>query len=125
MIGLSKNGKLLWDNSFEINDIKSFDLKQFVKTYPRDNRIVLLYLFKNTIRSKIIKDGNVLEGKQNEELEPKSKYNKINNEDTEWSELQYGYQGNFYAYGVQHVKILSSGDEGSQKVFFINKVAYR
>ncbi len=125
VIGLSKNGKLLWDNSFEINDLKSLDLKQFVKTYPRDNRIVLLYLFKNTIRSKIIKDDKVLEGKANEALETKSKSNKIDNDDTEWSQLEYWYQGNFYAYGVQHVRNLSSAAGGSQKVFFVSKVSYR
>jgi hypothetical protein len=125
VIGLSKNGKLLWDNSFEINDLKSFALKQFVKTYPRDSRIVLLYLFKNTIRSKIIKDDKVLEGKVNEALETKSKYNRVDNDNTEWSQLEYWYQGNFYAYGVQHVKNILPGEGGSQKVFFVNKVFYR
>ncbi len=125
VIGLSKNGKLLWDNSFEINDLKSYELKEFVKTYPRDNRIVLLYLFNNTIRSKIIKNDKVLEGKANERLVTTSRNNKVNNDDIEWSQLEYWYQGNFYAYGVQRVEDPSSGDGGSQKVFFINKVAYR
>jgi len=125
VIGLSRNGKLLWDNSFEINDLKSFELKQFVKTYPRDNRIVLLYLFKNTILSKIIKNDKVLEGKANEPMEAKSKHYKTNNDDTEWSELEYWYQGNFFAYGVQYINNLMPGDQGWQKVFFVNKVAYR
>jgi len=125
VMGLSKSGKLLWDNSFAISDLRSFELKEFVKTYPLDNNIILLYMFKNRIRSKIIKDNKVWEGNRNEALEPKSKYNKMNNDDIDWSQLEYWYQGNFYSYGVQHVKDLSTGDDGSQRVFFVNKVSYR
>jgi hypothetical protein len=124
VIGFTKKGKLLWDNSFEINDIKSFELEQFVKIHPEESRIVLLYLFQNIIRSKIIKDDQVLEGKANEELTTKTEGDEVRKNATETSKLEYWYGGNFYAYGVQYIRNPSSGDEDGRKVFFINKLAY-
>jgi hypothetical protein len=61
VIGFDQNGKLMWDNSFEINDVKTFSLEKFVKIYPEEDRIILLYLFENIIRSKIISGSDVLE----------------------------------------------------------------
>ncbi len=124
VIGFTKNGKLLWDNSFEINDIKSFHLEQFVKIHPEENRIVLLYLFQNVIRSKIIDGDKVLEGKTDEELKTQSKDSLIEIENTELAKLEYWYNKNFYVWGVQNVKNLSPQKADPRKVFFITKVTY-
>src|SRR5690606_10455418 len=61
VIGFDKDGKLLWDNSFEINDVKTFTLEQFVRLEVQGDRIVLLYLFDNQIRTKIIQNNTVIE----------------------------------------------------------------
>jgi gamma-glutamylcyclotransferase (GGCT)/AIG2-like uncharacterized protein YtfP len=71
VIGFDKNGKLMWDNSFEINDVKTYALEQYVKIYPQKEGIILLYLYENTIRSKIISGSDVLEGKSLDEMKLK------------------------------------------------------
>ncbi len=124
VIGFTKTGKLIWDNSFEINDIRTFQLEQFVKIHPEENRIVLMYLFQNVIRSKIIKDDRVLEGKTNEELKAQANDHEIEIEYTELAKLEYWYGKDFYVWGVQRVKNISPLKADSRKVFFITKVTY-
>jgi hypothetical protein len=95
VIGFDKNGKLKWDNSFEINDVKSFELQQLVKISPDDNRIVLLYLYDNLIRSKIIKDNQVLEGKTADPVKSKFETDIVKEKDTRNSKLNYWYSEHF------------------------------
>lgn len=126
VIGFDKAGNLLWDNSFEINDVKVMKLDQYVKIQAQDNRIVLLYLFENTIRSKIISNAQVLEGKTFDDMKMKFSDDFVKNRDTETSKLDYWYKDNFFAYGVQRVHNQREGTVGMyRKVFFINKISYK
>jgi hypothetical protein len=123
VIGFDKNGKLLWDNSFEINDVKTYDLEQFVKIYPHDKSISLLYLFENEIRNKIISNSDVLEGKSFNDIKMKFKDDQVKDKETETSKLDYWYDRHFFAYGVQQVHNLREPSVPStRKVFFVNKI---
>lgn len=125
VIGFDKNGKLLWDNSFEINDVKSYNLEQFVKIYPQDDRIALLYLFENGIRSKIISGSTILEGKSLDEMKLKFENDEVKNRETETSKLDYWYGNNFFAFGVQQVRNLREPSvQTTRKVFFVNKITF-
>jgi len=123
MIGFDQQGKLIWDNSFEINDVKTFTLEQFVKIAPEEERVVLLYLFDNMIRSKIINNEEVLEGKSLEALNTRFSGDVVLERSTTTSHLEYWYSNHFYAYGIQTIKNPSFG-KNSRRVFFINKLAY-
>lgn len=126
VIGFDKNGNLKWDNSFEINDVRSFSLEQFVKIHPDRDRISLLYLFDNVIRSKVIKDSDVIEGKAYDELHTGQPDDIVKERDTRDTRLDYWYGDVFYASGVQHVRKRSDkGKNISRRVFFVNKIAYR
>jgi len=126
VIGFDAKGNLKWDNSFEINDIKTMELQQFVKIAPSDNRIVLLYMFDNLIRSKIIKDNQVLEGKMEDPVKSKFNNELIKEKDTETSKLDYWYAQHFFAAGTQTVRNQGAPkDGGFRRVFFINKLKYQ
>lgn len=114
-----QNGKLLWDNSFEINDVKTFTLEQFVKLEVQGDRIALLYLFDNELRTKIIQDDQVLEGKTIENIKPLFNNDVIRKEQTAMNRLEYWYRDYFYAYGIQEI---SNAERGKRRVFFINKI---
>ena len=120
VMGFDKNGKLLWDNSFEINDVRTFTLEQFVKLEVQGDKISLLYLFENELRSKIIQDNEVLEGKTFEPIRTKSENEIVKKEETELSKLDYWYQDYFYAYGIQEI---TNPGTGKRRVFFINKIS--
>lgn len=120
VMGFDENGKLLWDNSFEINDVKTFTLEQFVKLEVQEDRIALLYLFENELRTKIIQDDQVLEGKTFEPIRTKLENEVVKKEETELSKLDYWYQDYFYAYGIQEI---TNPGTGKRRVFFINKIS--
>ncbi|MFN3839856.1 MAG: hypothetical protein ACK4RF_04035 [Cyclobacteriaceae bacterium] len=123
LIGFNKQGKLQWDNSFEINDVKSFTLDQYVKMDTRNDRIALLYLFDNRIRTKLIQENKVLEGKNYKNLtlgfQPEDQ-----DENDDIKKLEYWYDGAFLAYGVERPPSRSL-TRSRQRVFFVNKISYQ
>lgn len=120
------NGKMLWDNSFEIEDVLSFSLEQFIHASFTDNGIVLLYLYDNQIRSKIIEGSEVIEGKKFDDLKLTFEDDKVNNySSTKIGGLEKWYGNTFIAYGVQRIKNLKdTGVDLNRRVFYINKVLY-
>ncbi|HLT71322.1 MAG TPA: hypothetical protein VKZ75_01660 [Cyclobacteriaceae bacterium] len=123
IIGFDKDGNLLWDNSFEINDVKTYFLEQFVRFSVRDDKITLLYLFDNQIRTKIIRDNQVLEGQTIDPIRTLYEDDKLVREKRNNSHLNYWYGNNFYAYGIHEIEN-ESGDQAAPKrrVFFVNKI---
>jgi hypothetical protein len=123
VLGFDQSGNLLWDNSFEINDVRTFTLQQYVKMSVKDDKIALLYLYDDQVRSKIIQDNRVLEDKNYSRLN-------VNLSDTfaednlNITSLDYWYKDRFLAYGVQ---VVPEGKGGNRKrqVFFVNKVRYQ
>ncbi|MFZ2906803.1 MAG: hypothetical protein WAZ98_11420 [Cyclobacteriaceae bacterium] len=125
LLGIDLNGKLLWDNSFEINDVRTFTLEQFVKIDVQNDKIVLLYLFDNKLRSKIIQDNTVLEGKSSNDIRLNSAEDLSSEDGTNISRLEYWYGNHFMAYGVQDVVSNTFSLRKKKKVFFVNKISYR
>lgn len=126
LIGFDKNGKLLWDNSFEINDVLSFDLEQFVHASILPDKTALLYVFENSIRSKVINKGDVLEGKELTPIALKYENDIANPGMTDVMGLESWYDNVFYTYGTQQIKNLNTeGVALNRDVFFINKVIYK
>lgn len=119
VMGFDQSGKLLWDNSFEINDVKTFQLEQFVKLEVQGDRIALLYLFDNELRTKIIQDDQVLEGKTIEHIKTSFDNDVVRKEQTSMNRLGYWYKDYFYAYGIQEI---ANAERGKRRVFFINKI---
>jgi hypothetical protein len=54
VFGFDRRGRLIWDNSFEINDVTSYTLDQFVHVSLSDEEMALLYMYENEIRTKVI-----------------------------------------------------------------------
>ena len=116
-----RHGNLLWDNSFEINDVKTFTLEQFVKIEADDEKISLFYIFDNEIRTKIIKGDQVLEGKNIDPIRTLSEGEIVRRSRTDPGKLEYWYDNNLFAYGVQEI-VDGERTEAKRRVFYINKV---
>ena len=115
VIGFNQDGEVIWDNSFEINDVKTFTLEQFVKLEIDEDKISLLYLYENALRTKVIQKNEVLEGKTIERL----KTTTSGVERTITTKLDYWYPDTFFASGTTE-----RFDPGKnlQRIFFINKI---
>lgn len=126
VVGFNKNGEVLWDNSFEINDVLSLFLKQNVQVSVEKDKIVLLYVYENVIRSKIVKKQEILEGKSFDSIELAFKSDQIRDNNKDMEGLEKWYDGNFYAYGIQKIKNLTDQNvKLNRQVFYINKVQYK
>lgn len=126
VIGFDKQGNVLWNNSFEIDDVLSYNLEQYVHAESRDGSILLLYLYDNEIRTKIIKEGEVLEGKSFDEIKLTFEDDVVREKESEVEKLNRWYDNNYYAYGEQNIKNMKdTGVKLNRKVFYINKVRYK
>ena len=121
VIGFGKDGQLAWDNSFEINDVRTFQLQQFVKVHTEKDRILLMYIFENAIRTKIIYNEQVLEGKTTDPIQTGIPIKELSDESTT-DKLDKWYGRYFYAYGTQ---TLISERGPDRKIFFISKITYK
>jgi hypothetical protein len=124
VIGFDSNGNLLWDNSFEINDVKTYTLEQYVRLSAEDDRIVLLYLFENQLRSKIIKGDQVLEGKSSDPLMTLYSTDLPLVERDNSGDLESWYEHYFLAFGTQHIVNPTNPAAPKRRVFYINKISY-
>ncbi len=124
VLGIDFQGNLIWDNSFEMNDVRTFSLEQYVKMDIQDDSIVLLYLSDNKLQTKIIRDNNVLEGKDFNELDAKSSEAGSDESQTITTKLDYWYKGYFLTHGIQNTVSPPSQGGRRRKVYFITKVGY-
>ncbi|HEV8513687.1 MAG TPA: hypothetical protein VGQ59_10440, partial [Cyclobacteriaceae bacterium] len=116
VIGFDAHAKLTWDNSFEINGLKSFYMEQFVKILTDKEKIELFYLFQNNIRSKVINNSQIMEGTGQDPILVSDRQKKSS---VESSKLEHWYGNHLFVYGIQAVK---NGKNDVQRSFFINKL---
>ena len=125
LIGFDGNGKLQYDNSFEINDVLSYQLDQLVSVGVEKDKVILLYTYENVIRSKIIQRSEVIEGKAFNDIKLKFEDDIVRNNDSDIGGLKKWYGNYFFAYGVQKIKNLKDRNvDLNREVFFINKITY-
>ena len=125
IIGFDKQGRILWDNSFEIQDVITYNLYHYVNAIPSKDGILLLYLYENNIRTKLIRGSKVLDVQENVEL--KNPYDDLTlSKEVTYSTLEKWYANNLFAYGIQKIgKVNASIADEKREVFFINKISIK
>ncbi len=126
VFGFDRRGRLIWDNSFEINDVTSYKLERYVHISQSSDEMALVYMYENEIRTKIIQGNEVVEGKTFNELELSFEDDVVDQSESEYGGIEKWYGGNLFAYGIQKIK--NTRDErvrSEREVFFINKIVYR
>lgn len=125
VIGFDERGNLTWDNSFEINDIKTSTLDQYVKIQALEDKIYLQYVYANEIRTKIISDSEIVEGKTSDQVKLKFEDDILRDTEYEGSRLDYWYDDKLFIYGIQQIRNYSqSRANTNRRVFFVNKIHY-
>ncbi|MBC5773917.1 hypothetical protein H8S95_07565 [Pontibacter sp. KCTC 32443] len=119
-LGFDKNGILLWDNSFPLKDMESYELKPTVEVaYDPKGKVVIAYPDDDEIHYKIMNEDTYIDKETELKLLPKNTDDKILS--TSVSGVISWYNLNFAAFGWHQVKSSSSG---SRTVFYINKVSF-
>jgi len=125
VVSFDKNGNIRWDNSFEIDDILTFSLQEFVQVSIYDEKIVLMYLEGNTIRSKVVTGDEIFEGKTFNPVRLAYADDEIKSKNPGIEGLNKWYDNTLYAFGEQRIKNESgAGGKVFRKIFYINKVSY-
>jgi hypothetical protein len=126
VLAIRPDGQLAWDNSFEINGVKTFELDQFVKLQIRGPQVALLYMYGNEIRGKIVDDNDVTEAKTYDPILLRFNDDRVPPNGTEVSRLDYWFGQTLFTSGVQRIQNLRDSDVLThRRVFFINKIRYR
>lgn len=120
VMGFNADGTLAWDNSFEINDVRSFKLEQFVKLQLEDKQIDLIYLFDNKIRTKTISDNKVVEGKSEIAIRGNLPGEIARSARSNTGKLEYAYRNYYYGFGSQEIESISG--EFRRRVFYVSKI---
>ncbi len=125
VIAFDQKGNLVYDNSFEINDVLTYQLEQLVSINLQEGNVILLYTYEDVIRSKIIQGNQVLEGKAFNEIELAFENDIIGNNNNKVGGLKKWYGDYFFAYGVQKIRNPNMiAAEMNREVFYINKIIY-
>ncbi|MDH5609838.1 MAG: hypothetical protein OEY56_10185 [Cyclobacteriaceae bacterium] len=125
VVSFDQNGNILWDHSFAIDDVFRTNLVETVTVNVHSDRIELLYLEKNHIRSKIVQGHDVLEGKSYTPIRLGSEKESFTIKDPEVEGLDIWYDNVLYAYGEQEIQHDTGGKISIRRnIFYINKIQY-
>jgi hypothetical protein len=118
--GFDKNGQLLWDNSFKMDNVKTMRLEQFVKIQPFEDKLEMLYLNENNLTSKTILEADVIQNKVTRSLYATNPKNVL----TEFNKLDNWYTGHLFAYGALTIvnPVSPNGTRTTRRVFYISKI---
>lgn len=125
VVSFDRNGNIIWDNSFEIDDVETYALKELVTVSVYEDVIVLLYLKDNVIRSKVIQGNDIIEGKTFNPVKLAFADDQLKNRNPDVEGLKLWYDKTMYAYGEQNIRNDKRSEERlNRKIFYINKIQY-
>lgn len=123
LASFTKDGKLEWDNSLELEQVKYFNLRQVVKVnFTEDDKVKLLYHYKGDLLSKVI-DGNQVVADESE-ITISTDYNNDKIKRAYRSDLSFWYKNYFLAWGFQRIKNKEDDVRNVRNVFFFNKIPF-
>jgi hypothetical protein len=125
VVAFDKEGNILWDQSFPIEDVFKDQLTETVQVIAKKDRVELHYLEENTIRSKVVIGNEVFEGESFTPVRLTSDKDQNLLKDPEFEGLERWYGGNLFAYGEQQlVHQVTERVKAKRDIFYINKVYY-
>jgi len=125
VVAFNSKGEIIWDNSFETNDITSYNLQESVAVNVQGDKAVVMYLDNNEIRSKVVDGNEAVEGKTYNPVRLLYPGDKLRSRDSDIKGVNNWYDNYLYSYGVQRIKNKNfPRKERKRKVFYINKIEF-
>ncbi len=120
--GFDKDGKLLWDNTFEIRNVVSMDLSQKVVVFPAGDDLALCYITDGMAGTKIIHENTVVEKPDFAPIDLLYPDDKIISETK--SKIVPWYGNYFITYGYQEIKNIVIPSNNKRLVFYFSKLSF-
>ncbi len=125
VVGFDSNCNIIWDHTFKIEDKQSFSLQENVMVTGAGDKIVLTYLEENEIRSKVVYNNEIVEGRTFNPVKLAFESDELKTKDPRIEGVERWYGNTLFAYGVQNIKN-ENGVAGKvhRKVFYLNKIQF-
>ncbi len=120
-----KDGALMWDNTMEIWDILSFNLKKRISfVIDKENNMIVLYNYNSTLYSKQINGSITIDEKDRTPIETLYPEDKVKSNSS--GDIDYWYNNYFVAYGVQEIRNPDNNPthKTTRNVFYFNKIGF-
>lgn len=125
VVGFDRNCNIIWDHTFKIEDILSFSLQENVAVSAKEDKVVLMYLEENEIRSKVIEGNEVVEGRTFNPVKLSFESDQVKSKDPSVERIEKWFDDTLFAYGEQSIKNPEAvSGKTTRKVFYINKISY-
>lgn len=125
VVGFDRNCNILWDHTFKIEDIQSYSLEENVAVSGKDDKVILMYLEENEIRSKVVDGDKVIEGRTFNPVKLSFESDEVKTRDPSLEKIQVWYDETLFAFGEQTIKNdLAINGKTHRKVFYLNKIKY-
>lgn len=118
VVAFDRNGKLLWDNAYVLEDAVTNQLAQLTQPAFAGDKVVLAYAYKKDIRYKVIHRDQPSDNELSVPVTTFSPTEKVTS--TEDADLQHWYGRHYVAFGFQNIREPGSP---SREVFYLNKVS--
>jgi len=122
LAGFNSEGKLLWNNDFELRELLSPQLEQHVWTQTDSTGIIMVYNTNGRITSKLIDESEVI-GKV-EQIRNETFYPTDRIQEETFSRIVQWYDQYYLAYGYQQIANNRLTNNNLRTVFYINKLAF-
>ncbi|MEP1035170.1 hypothetical protein [Ekhidna sp.] len=125
VVGFDQNCNVLWDQTFKIEDIQTYSVEENVIVSASGDRVILMYLEENEIRSKVVQRNEIVEGRTFNPVKLSFETDELKSKDPSVEGLKRWYDETLFAYGEQSIKNLTAiPGKTTRKVFYINKIQY-
>lgn len=121
LASIDMSGEIKWDHAFEIDQVKTYTLKEQVRVTEDAQPFSLVYMLNDQIHYTTLQEDEVLISAATDQIRSSSEDDLVKR--TERSTTDYWYGRYFLAYGYQKIKNTTDASE-VRKVFFINKLKY-
>ncbi len=117
--GFDQKGELIWDNSLPFENVRTAELKEKIKVKVNtDSTMSLFYSSNGSIKSKIVKGNEVVEGLSNMSIGTLDAADKVRSTNTD--DVEFWYNNHYLAWGYQRI----AGEDGRRSVFYLSKIAF-
>ena len=125
VLAFDPNCNIIWDQTFKIEDIQTYSLDENVVVSASGDRVILMYLEENEIRSKVVEGNEIVEGRTFNPVKLAFETDELKTKDPGVEGLQNWYDETLFAFGEQKIKN-PNGVAGKthRRVFYINKIQY-
>ncbi len=120
--GFDMDGKLLWDNTFEIRNLVSLDLSTKVVVFPTGNDLVLCYFSDGKVGTKFIHENTVVEKPEFAPIDLLYPDDKMLSESK--GRIVPWYGNYFITYGYQEIKNIAIETNNKRLVYYFSKLRF-